>query len=830
MSARPMRRLGHVPVAFVALSLVFGWGTLATSTAVPPVSGVATPVASPLASTSKATDTDHDGLPDVVEIELGLDPTKVDTDGDGTRDGDEDTDHDKLTNRFEVRTSRTDPGSPDSDNDGIRDSIEDSDGDGLSARGEQRFKTDPHDRDTDNDGRSDWNEDANHDGIPNGLVQDDRPVPHGLIPSLRLAGRDLSSIGRQKCHSRPGETRPIRCTFRFGPADQRKVVLLIGDSHAVHWFNALLPIAERKGWKLITMTKSSCPIADVVNYRKGKVDLDCGVWRRRAFAQVRKIHPDLVIASTLDSYLMRSPVTGRPTTDPGYWKAGMIRSLKALNAGAKQVVLLGDVFEWGKGAIACLKAHRNHVSACERRWHGPESRRGQLKDRIGREAAAAAGVQFRATRRIDVPRRPVSAHRGALPRHPGRWAPDVDLRGGPVAGTPEAPAEAMRSGGSARGRLAASLVLLAALLVSAPAASLAANPDTDKDHLSDAFELRYHLDPTSRDSDGDGVRDSAEDTDGDGLSSLAEQTYHTSPRKQDSDGDGISDALEDRDHDGLTNAAEQDSRPVPTRLVPSIARAGTDKAISYTNGCHSAPYDPAIHPCAYGDAAGARTVVLYGDSHAVQWLPALIKWGTHYRWRVVSITKSARTAVEVRFRDSKFAGSYETCAAWRASAEAWIAANPPDLIIVSDSRGYTVLEADGNGVTGAARYDHWRHGLEQVIDGFPDSAKVVVLADTPRPRAAVPRCLKAHMRRISACVTTRSAAINDRHDAAERAAARASGATFVSLDRKVCSYDPCPVIVDELLLWRDQTHLTATFARTLWPSLDTQLRKVIDPS
>jgi hypothetical protein len=412
MSARPTHRLGHVLVAVVAMSLVFGWGTVAASPAQPLVSTptaspaqplVSTPTASPagsLASTSKATDTDHDGLPDVVEIKLGLDPTKADTDGDGTQDGNEDTDHDKLTNRFEMSKARTDPGNADSDNDGIRDSIEDPDGDGLSNRGEQRFKTDPHDRDTDNDGRSDWNEDANHDGIPNGMVQDDRPVPRGLIPSLRLAGRDLSWIGTQTCHSRPGETKPVRCTFRYGPADKRKVVLLIGDSHAVHWFNALLPIAKRKGWKLITMTKSSCPIADVVNYRKGKVDLDCGVWRQRAFAQVRKIHPDLVIASTLDSYLMRSPLTGRPTTDPAYWKAGMIRSLRVLSADAKQVVLLGDVFEWGKSAIACLKAHTNHVSVCERRRHGFESKRGQLKDRIGREAAAAAGVQFRATRAI----------------------------------------------------------------------------------------------------------------------------------------------------------------------------------------------------------------------------------------------------------------------------------------------------------------------------------------------------------------------------------------------------------------------------------------------
>jgi len=402
MTHLPMGRLGHVLVLAVTLSLVLGWGTIAASPAQPLASGADLPATNRSSAFAKI-DTDHDGLPDAVEYVLGLDPLTPDTDGDGIRDGAEDSDHDMLTNRFEVRWSRTDPGNPDSDNDGIRDSIEDADGDGLSARGEQRFKTDPRDRDTDNDGISDWNEDANHDGIPNGMVQDDRPVPRGLTPSLKAAGKDLTWIGRQKCHSRPGETKPIRCTFRFGPAAGRKVVLLIGDSHAVHWFNALMPIAQRKGWKLISMTKSGCPVADVVDYRLGRIDTDCGIWRRRAFAQVRKIHPDLVIASTLDSYLLHSPTTGRPTTDPAYWKAGMTRTLETLKAGAKQVVLLGDVFEWGKGAIACLKANKDHVSRCERRQHGPDSRRGLVKDRIGREAAAIAGAQFRSTRRISCP-------------------------------------------------------------------------------------------------------------------------------------------------------------------------------------------------------------------------------------------------------------------------------------------------------------------------------------------------------------------------------------------------------------------------------------------
>jgi len=350
-----------------------------------------------------AADTDGDGIPDSRESGLGLDPMNLDTDGNGILDGAEDADRDRLTNAFETNWSHTDPLRPDSDDDGFRDSIEDDDGDGLSSRGEQRFRTDPFVADTDRDGTDDWHEDSDHDGRADGLLQDDRPLPTNLKPSLAAASEDMSFIGTQTCHSRPGQTAPISCTFTYGKAAGRKTVLLIGDSHAVHWFNALRLIAKANGWRLITMTKSICPIADVITYYKGKLNTECTAWHKRAFAKVKAIRPDLVIASSLDSYSFRNPVTGRPTKSAKYWKAGLIRNLTALRAGARQVVLLGDVFFWGSDTptvIDCLTANPDHVSRCERRRDGKGAQFGLARDRVGRSAAAAADAKFRPTWQI----------------------------------------------------------------------------------------------------------------------------------------------------------------------------------------------------------------------------------------------------------------------------------------------------------------------------------------------------------------------------------------------------------------------------------------------
>jgi len=104
-------------------------------------------------------DLDNDGIPDISEPSLGLDPNDPDTDNNGVPDGQEDWDGDGLPNNLEALIG-TDPADTDTDADGWQDGQEDADMDGLSNLSEHTGPTDILIRDSDTDGFQDGMEAA----------------------------------------------------------------------------------------------------------------------------------------------------------------------------------------------------------------------------------------------------------------------------------------------------------------------------------------------------------------------------------------------------------------------------------------------------------------------------------------------------------------------------------------------------------------------------------------------------------------------------------------------------------------------------------------------
>jgi hypothetical protein len=138
-------------------------------------------------------DNDVDGVPDELEVALGLDPTKTDTDGNGIPDGREDPDRDNLPTAWEIFFSY-DARNADTDRNGIADDREDPDRDLLVNLDEFRNGTDPRDPDSDNDG---WNDETEVAGASGALDPASTPRPFIVArPPLAAALVSLSGAIR----------------------------------------------------------------------------------------------------------------------------------------------------------------------------------------------------------------------------------------------------------------------------------------------------------------------------------------------------------------------------------------------------------------------------------------------------------------------------------------------------------------------------------------------------------------------------------------------------------------------------------------------------------
>ncbi|OGO58286.1 MAG: hypothetical protein A2Z32_04810, partial [Chloroflexi bacterium RBG_16_69_14] len=260
---------------------------------------------------------------------------------------------------------------------------------------------------------------------------------------------------------------------------------------------------------------------------------------------------------------------------------------------------------------------------------------------------------------------------------------------------------------------------------------------------------------------------------------------------------------------------------LPSDVRPTLAKARTDEERLRRDGCLA--FEGATRPrdCVYGDKGAAFTVALVGDSHAAQWFPALERVARTRGWRILTFVKVACPFVDMRVRNISLKREYGECAAYNDATIARLREARPDITIVSMSRFaiHPVFERDATVAAQAA-------ALARMLERIPGRAAVLV--DTPDGGRDIPACLSRHVADVRACAIARKVAFARSLGAIERAATQATGATLIDLTSRVCRAEPCPVVVDGMIVFRDIRHLTATFSRSLAPDLERQLATILD--
>ncbi|MGK5531687.1 acyltransferase family protein [Streptomyces sp. URMC 129] len=261
---------------------------------------------------------------------------------------------------------------------------------------------------------------------------------------------------------------------------------------------------------------------------------------------------------------------------------------------------------------------------------------------------------------------------------------------------------------------------------------------------------------------------------------------------------------------------------LPGNLSPALADIKDNKSAVYQDGCHMGYTSTETPLCVYGDRSSDEVVVLFGDSHAAQWFPALDRLARERGWRLISLTKaSCKVAAVTIIKDG---APYESCDAWRANALEEIRRSGPSLVIAASSDAGDPVDATGD------LLQEWTAGYRETFRHLVDTgARVAVLLDTPWPDEDAVECAALHPLALGRCESRLPDAIRDatRREAATDAAAATGVSVIDPLPWLCTAAGTCPVVVGDTFVYRDDNHVSEAYAEALAPVLGERLSELL---
>ena len=267
-----------------------------------------------------------------------------------------------------------------------------------------------------------------------------------------------------------------------------------------------------------------------------------------------------------------------------------------------------------------------------------------------------------------------------------------------------------------------------------------------------------------------------------------------------------------------------DTEKVPKNLVPSLAGATGDKPIIYDDGCHLDAGSTEPGECVFGDTTSSFTVALFGDSHAAQWFNALDMIAKQRGWRLLSLTKLGCTPIEQITYNSTVGATYPQCKPWRANVKKRLAAEKAAVVFISYSNRLQQV-----GVQQPFPDQVWLDGFAELIPELRAAGtEPILITDTPYPGRDVPICLSENVSSVRNCAFSREKGIRQSRLDANVAAAVDNGAQVLDVTNWMCTDKACPVIVGNLLVYRDSNHITTKYAEWLSPLIDTAVSPYVE--
>ena len=269
-------------------------------------------------------------------------------------------------------------------------------------------------------------------------------------------------------------------------------------------------------------------------------------------------------------------------------------------------------------------------------------------------------------------------------------------------------------------------------------------------------------------------------------------------------------------------AAARLIKSLPSDVEPSLKDAINDNGYpqAYAQKCEAEPEKVTMPACVYGDPAGKKTMVLFGDSHAEMWLPGFDALAKRLHWKLIYLAKSgcppAYLAAWDPFRN-RF--PFTECDQWHAYATARIRKTKPNLLVLTDE--YDTPEGKGRV---QIQPPQWTAGLVKTLKlSAAPGTRTVILGDMPYLTQSAPECLAAHQTDVQACSASPKDAVRADHVAAESTAAKLAHAKYINVEPWFCSTTTCTAVVASKIVYSDQFHMTGTYGTYLSGALQAAL-------
>ncbi|WP_043655783.1 acyltransferase family protein [Nocardia thailandica] len=255
---------------------------------------------------------------------------------------------------------------------------------------------------------------------------------------------------------------------------------------------------------------------------------------------------------------------------------------------------------------------------------------------------------------------------------------------------------------------------------------------------------------------------------------------------------------------------------VPMR--PTLLDAPVDAAAPTGDGCIADWYTREVVTCTYGDTEATRTLAVVGSSHAEHWLPALEALAAEHAFRIQVYLKMG-CPLDLSATTLYRGEANPDCRDWSAEVIDRLGAERPDWVFTTGSRP----RADIGDETPEEYLDVWAALSERGLS-------TVVIRDTPWLRRDSVRykavdCLAKGGDRLG-CGMTRTDAL-DAVDPMLAPAARFPSVHPIDLTDAVCEPTVCAVVEGNVLVYHDEHHLTASYARTLADPLGRALQPIL---